>query len=81
MNSGAQMRVMVKRLLKKYKYPPAGADKALETVMRQCEHWADAEEIIEAPVVAMNTQVTAYHLDRNKPDYSMVADDNESYKD
>ena len=40
----AKMRVMVKRLLKKYKYPPEGAKKALETVMRQCDHWADEEE-------------------------------------
>ena len=40
----AKMRVMVKRLLKKYKYPPEGAKKALETVMRQCDHWADDEE-------------------------------------
>jgi len=40
----AKMRVMVKRLLKKYKYPPDGAAKALETVMRQCDHWADSDE-------------------------------------
>ena len=40
----AKMRVMVKRLLKKYKYPPEGAAKALETVMRQCDHWADSDE-------------------------------------
>lgn len=40
----AKMRVMVKRLLKKYKYPPKHAEKALETVMRQCEHWMDQEE-------------------------------------
>lgn len=40
----ARMRVMVKRLLKKYKYPPKYAEKALETVMRQCNHWADQEE-------------------------------------
>lgn len=43
-SSRARMRVMVKRLLKKYKYPPKHAEKALETVMRQCEHWADQEE-------------------------------------
>lgn len=40
----AKMRVLVKRLLKKYKYPPEGAKKALETVMRQCNHWADDDE-------------------------------------
>ena len=43
----AKMRVMVKRLLKKYKYPPEGAEKALETVMRQCDHWADEKENLE----------------------------------
>ena len=40
----AKMRVMVKRLLKKYKYPPEGAQAALDTVMRQCDHWADSDE-------------------------------------
>lgn len=40
----AKMRVLVKRLLKKYKYLPEGAKKALETVMRQCDHWADDDE-------------------------------------
>ena len=43
-SSRAKMRVMVKRLLKKYKYPPEGADEALEIVMRQCDHWADNED-------------------------------------
>jgi type I restriction enzyme R subunit len=37
----AKMRMMVKKLLKKYKYPPEGMDDALETVMLQCELWAD----------------------------------------
>ena len=40
----ASMRVMIKRLLKKYKYPPEGQEKALETVMRQCDHWADQDD-------------------------------------
>lgn len=43
----AKMRVMVKRLLKKYKYPPKCAEKALETVMRQCDHWADDDDNVE----------------------------------
>ena len=38
----AGMRRAVKRLLKKYKYPPEGAEEALETVMAQCELWAAA---------------------------------------
>lgn len=40
----AKMRVLVKRLLKKYKYPPEGQEKALETVMAQCNKWADDDE-------------------------------------
>ena len=40
----AKMRVMVKRLLKKYKYPPEGQEKALETVMAQCDRWADNDD-------------------------------------
>lgn len=39
----AKMRTMVRRLLKKYKYPPEGAEQALNVVMRQCNHWADQE--------------------------------------
>jgi type I restriction enzyme R subunit len=40
----AQMRVMIKRLLKKYKYPPEGAEEALQIVMAQCDNWADNED-------------------------------------
>ncbi|MBQ6750189.1 MAG: type I restriction endonuclease subunit R [Bacteroidaceae bacterium] len=43
----AKMRVLVKRLLKKYKYPPEGQEKALETVMAQCNKWADDDENFE----------------------------------
>ena len=39
----ARMRVMVKRLLKKYKYPPEGQEAALETIMTQCEMWSQNE--------------------------------------
>ena len=37
----AQMRVMVKRLLKKYRYPPEGLEDAIKTVIYQCEMWVD----------------------------------------
>ena len=40
----AHMRMLVKRLLKKYKYPPEEAADALQTVMRQCELWVDTTE-------------------------------------
>ena len=41
----AGMRKMVKRLLKKYKYPPEGMDDAVHTVMTQCELWTDNMEV------------------------------------
>ena len=37
----AGMRRIVKRLLKKYKYPPEGQEAALETIMTQCEMWSE----------------------------------------
>jgi len=37
----AGMRRMVKKLLKKYKYPPEGMEDAIATVIGQCEMWAD----------------------------------------
>lgn len=46
-SSRAKMRVLVKRLLKKYKYPPEGQEKALEVVMAQCNKWADDEENLQ----------------------------------
>lgn len=42
----AKMRSMVKRLLKKYKYPPEGQEEALETVISQCEMWTDNTELV-----------------------------------
>lgn len=37
----AGMRRMVKKLLKKYKYPPEGLEDAIATVIGQCEMWTD----------------------------------------
>lgn len=37
----AGMRRMVKKLLKKYKYPPDGMEDAVATVIGQCEMWTD----------------------------------------
>lgn len=37
----AKMRMLIKKLLKKHKYPPEGVEDAVQTVMTQCELWAD----------------------------------------
>ena len=38
----AKMRTLIKRLLKRHKYPPDGMDDAVQTVMTQCELWTDS---------------------------------------
>lgn len=41
----ARMRICIRRLLKKYKYPPSDLEYALETVIKQCEQWADRTDL------------------------------------
>ena len=40
----AKMRMMIKKLLKKHRYPPEGMEDAVQTVMTQCELWTDNAE-------------------------------------
>ena len=37
----AKMRMLIKKLLKKHKYPPEGIEDAVATVIIQCELWTD----------------------------------------
>ena len=57
----AQMRVLIKRLLKKYKYPPEGQEQALEVVMEQCNQWADQE--YESPLIVNQYVENHIHID------------------
>lgn len=41
----ANMRRLVKRLLKQYKYPPEEAEEAMNTVLKQCEQWAENQDV------------------------------------
>ena len=41
----AKMRMMIKRLLRKHRYPPEGMDDAVQTVMTQCELWVDNNDM------------------------------------
>lgn len=41
----AKMRMLIKRLLKKHRYPPEGMDDAVQTVMTQCELWTDTHDM------------------------------------
>ena len=51
----AGMRRLVKRLLKKHKYPPDGVNDAVQTVIAQCEMWTDyaADETLAQSVWGM----------------------------
>lgn len=50
----AKMRMMIKKLLKKHKYPPEGMEDAVQTVMSQCELWTDNEDFGEGDVYHFN---------------------------
>lgn len=41
----AKMRMLIKKLLKHHKYPPEGMEDAVQTVMTQCELWADNNDM------------------------------------
>ncbi len=55
----ASMRMMIKKLLKKHKYPPEGMDDAVQTVMLQCELWTDNSDM-GGRVVAYADRLTQY---------------------
>lgn len=44
----AKMRMMIKRLLKKHRYPPEGREDAIQIVMTQCELWTDNNDMGES---------------------------------
>lgn len=71
----AGMRKMVKRLLKKYKYPPEEAEHALDIVLKQCEEWSEDEdyEVAEPKVLKMYPQA-------EEGEVPMAAEDQEDYK-
>lgn len=43
----AKMRMLIKRLLRRHRYPPEGMEDAVKTVMTQCELWADNSDMEE----------------------------------
>ena len=70
----AGMRKLVKRLLKKYHYPPEEAEHALDIVLKQCEEWTDDDDYSvvepEAPVVHMYPRI------EEESEMMMAAEDN-----
>ena len=66
----ASMRKMVKRLLKKYNYPPEDYDFAINTVISQCELWTDTSDV---PVIKEKNNIYSFRLKEEVSD--MVAED------
>lgn len=60
----ASMRKMVKRLLKKYEYPPENYESAISTVISQCELWTDNDDMGS----------TSYGYRPQEQEYGMVAE-------
>ncbi len=68
----AKMRMLIKKLLKKHKYPPEGMDDAVQTVMTQCELWTDNYSFEE------KTNVYSYNNPKDGT-LLLVAEDGEKY--
>lgn len=56
----AKMRMLIKKLLKKHKYPPEGMEDAVQTVMTQCELWTDNNDMGEENVINFRRESTSY---------------------
>lgn len=69
----AKMRMMIKRLLRKHKYPPEGMDDAVTTVMLQCELWTDNND--------MDRRVVSYTeaFSKKSQDLQRVAEESAPY--
>lgn len=65
----AGMRRMVKKLLRKYKYPPEGIEDAIQTVVSQAELWVDTS--VDYLCVIKNQQVNNGQSER---EFLMVAE-------
>lgn len=69
----AKMRMMIKRLLKKHKYPPEGTDDAVATVMLQCELWTDHNDMDHRVVIYSEA------FSKESQDLQMVAEEPAPY--
>ena len=68
----ANMRRLVKRLLKQYKYPPEEAEGAMNIVLKQCEQWAENEEQNRIVDIEEATVVTKKSTGKNAVEIQMI---------
>lgn len=69
----ARMRMLIKKLLKKHRYPPEGMEDAVQTVMTQCELWTDNSDMGETEQKCVEYSFCAEER------LSMVAEDSVPY--
>lgn len=65
---------MIKKLLKKHKYPPEGMDDAVQTVMTQCELWTDNNNMND------ESNYNTYRFRSEEEVTLMAAEDRQPYK-
>ena len=73
----AKMRMLIKKLLKKHKYPPEGMEDAVQTVMTQCELWTDNNDMSEEKVINFRDKSSLYEQSNYAP--MMVAESTATY--
>ena len=74
----AKMRMMIKKLLKKHKYPPEGMQDAVQTVMAQCELWTDNNDM-EREQQIVDFRKNGYTYEQEINGVLMVAEDSVKY--
>lgn len=74
----AKMRMLIKKLLKKHKYPPEGMEDAVQTVMTQCELWTDNNDMSEEKIINFRNNSILYAQSNYTP--MMVAESVATYE-
>lgn len=77
----AKMRILIKRLLKKYDYPPEGRQDALQIVMTQCELWTDNEDYYDGDSVAeiSENNCKLFNISQKSDELLMAAENRAKY--
>ena len=74
----AKMRMLIKKLLKKHDYPPEGREDAVQTVMTQCELWADNNDMASEENI-VDFREAGYTYIQEDENVLKVAEETETY--
>ena len=76
----AFMRREIKRLLRKYHYPPTKADEAVQTVVMQAELMGENYNIKSSENINVDVKPSIQYSDNNTEKLGMAAEESEKYK-